>query len=400
MGRVLSRSEVLLWIAAFLVVSTLLAVGRFTSDDADSSLYAGLSARIAEEPVSRWIAPEWWGLWPRLGFTGLYRDHPIGGFILPAIVARLGVPGEQAAYVVGIGAGIAALWLIASMVGRILTREDARAVLILLQIMPVAFVFRIRANQEYAMLVCLLVACLAVDRARRHWSGWIVLAVATSFALMIKGAFVIFTLAGALLWLLLNPTMAGGRRSNAVGAAIFSIGAALLMAAGYDWLYRAVTGESFWLEYWNLQMSHVEVATPLEDALTLARHTGFYLLRLLWHPAPWSAGLLYAAWRVRRTARESWSAIPAGPRRALTFTALYAIVCVLILSPSSRVAERYLFSAIYGIAAAGIIASCQVWPALRRTVRAVDVSVPAAPAMIWLALMLARLGAGHWMPRI
>src|SRR5262245_4991681 len=159
-----SRREAALWLVCFAFVAILLVALRFESDDPDSDLYARLSARIAEQPLVRWVAPEWWGLWSRVGLTGYYREHPIGGFALPAALARLGLPGEQAAYIVGVAAGLISLLLIGHLVERLTTRADGRAALLLLQIMPVAFLFRIRANQEYAMLICQLVTILGLDR--------------------------------------------------------------------------------------------------------------------------------------------------------------------------------------------------------------------------------------------
>ena len=74
MRDILSRREGLAWLAAFCLIMAALAAVRFTSSDPDSSLYAGLAARLSHEPVSRWIAPEWWNLWERLGNVGLYRS--------------------------------------------------------------------------------------------------------------------------------------------------------------------------------------------------------------------------------------------------------------------------------------------------------------------------------------
>ena len=50
---------------------------RFSSSDPDPALYASLSAKL---PCSRrrWIAPEWWGPWPEAHQTGYFREHPAG----------------------------------------------------------------------------------------------------------------------------------------------------------------------------------------------------------------------------------------------------------------------------------------------------------------------------------
>jgi hypothetical protein len=397
---ILTRREIGVWVIAFLFVASLLVLTQFTSEDADSTLYAGLSARLATEPFSRWIAPEWWGLWPRIGNTGLYRDHPIGGFVVPALLGRLGIPGEQAAYIVGVAAGWLAIVLISQIVGRLTTRRDARAALILLQIMPVAFVFRIRANQEYAMLICLIVTILGVDRVRRNWWGVASIVAGLGAALFIKGAFVTLTMAGAATWALINPPKTPGSRWRPVVGGIAALGALALLAAGYDAWYRQITGESFWSEYWGIQLSQVELSTPLSGAVTFLQHAGFYLVRLLWHPAPWSLALVGAGWLRRTELRALVTRHPVPAVRGLIFALAYACVLMLMLSPSSRVAERYIFFGTYAIAAAGVVVMCRTWPRVARTVAEWDSRIPALPVVVWLSLMLLRLGVGPWIPRL
>lgn len=396
----ISRREAAVWLGGFLGVALLLAATGFTSSDPDSMLYAGLSARIADQPFVRWVAPEWWGLWPRIGLTGLYRDHPIGGFVVPALLARFGVPGEQAAYIVGIAAGLLALVFIARLVAQVTSRDDARAVLILLQVMPVAFVFRVRANQEYAMVLCLLLTIHGLDRVRRSWSGLWMVAAGLSAALLIKGAFIVLTLIGAGVWIVANPRCIAGSVTRPVMAVVIGLGAAAGAALAYDAWYLGVTGEPFWSVYWDLQLGQVTLSTPAADALTLVRHTGFYIVRLLWHPAPWSLALLVAAWQTRDRWRSSWRNLGDGEKRGLAFALAFAALLTMALSPSSRVAERYVFSGTYAMATAGIVGARYVWPRVRAAVQHVDERVPALPALLWVTLMVLRLGVGPWIPRI
>jgi hypothetical protein len=280
------------------------------------------------------------------------------------------------------------------------SREAARAALILLQLMPVAFVFRIRANQEYAMLVCLIVTMLGLDRVRHSWRGLAWVAAGLCAALLIKGVFVVFTLAGALMWIALNPTRTSGSTIRPILAIAISLIALVVVALGYDAWYRSATGESYWAIYWQLQLGQVTLATPLEGASTLARHVGFYIVRLLWHPAPWSLALVAAAWLHRSTWRAWWQATPESARRGLLFALAYAGVLVVMLSPSSRVAERYVFSGTYAIATAGVVVACRSWPRFGEAINRLDRRVVALPALLWFVLIVARLGAGPWMTRI
>ena len=171
----------------------MLVARGFSSGDPDSALYAGIADRLAQEPVRRWIAPEWWGFWPEAQMTGLFREHPAGVFLMSAALTRVGVPAAQGAYVIGIGAGLASLLLMASLIRRVTTRDEARAALVLLQLMPVAFIFRIRANHEYPILVCLLLALLGlawIGERRPWWMGALAVAAGLAGGLLIKGVFV------------------------------------------------------------------------------------------------------------------------------------------------------------------------------------------------------------------
>jgi 4-amino-4-deoxy-L-arabinose transferase-like glycosyltransferase len=165
-ARLLSPADVRGWLACYGLVALALVLSGFTSSDPDSALHAALAAQLAERPASEWIAPNWGGQWNSFD---LYREHPAGIFALPVVLGAMGVPTVQAAYVAGVGASLAALLLISHLVQTLTSREVGRAVLLLLLIMPVAFVFRIRANHEYPMLVCLLLTLVGLDGVRRHW---------------------------------------------------------------------------------------------------------------------------------------------------------------------------------------------------------------------------------------
>ena len=71
--------------------------------------------------------------------------------------------------------------------------------------MPVAFLFRIRANHEYLMLVGLLVALVGLERVRQSWWAVALVAAGMAGALLVKGVFVVLTIAGAVLWVLIDP---------------------------------------------------------------------------------------------------------------------------------------------------------------------------------------------------
>lgn len=396
-ARLLPRRDLVIWAICFLVVSGLIVATGFASDDPDSALYAAQSARLADEPASRWIAPEWWGNWDHYG---LFREHPAGVFLVPTLLAALGVPGVQAAYIVGIAAGLVSVVLIAGLVARLTSVADGRAVLVLLQLMPLAFIFRIRANHEYPMLVCLLVAIVGIEAARRSWRWLWVTPIALCAAVLVKAAFVAVPLLAIAWWLLLNPTRAGGSLARPIAALALSAVAIVGMSVGYDVIYTNITGESFWSGYWARQMAPLSIGVQTGDQPGVLHHLGFYALRMLWHPAPWSLLLIAAAWRTRARWHDAWREMPTSHRRGLLFSLAFAATTVLMLAPASRFAERYIFSANYVLAALGIVVGLHHWPGFRATMGRLDDRVPALPALCWTGLILLRLVVGPLLPRI
>jgi hypothetical protein len=399
MTALLSRKERAMWAAGFILVATLLVTTRFESQDPDSALYAAMSERLSALPVAHWIAPYWFALWHDSGMTELFRENPAGIFLLPAALGRMGIPAVQAAYVAGIATALAALLAIATLVARVTSRDDGRPLLVLLQVMPVAFIFRVRSNHEYPMLLCLAVCLLGLEGLNRSWRSSALVIAGLVGGLVIKGVFVVPILIAAGLWIAVDPTGRGSRarETTAVLAGVAAMVAVIML---YDVAYRHVTGETFWGPYWQRQMAPLTIATPVEGAAEIAKHLLYYIVRLLWHPAPWSLALTWVGWRRFRTDRAAASPLAASEQRAIWFSLAFVTILVLMFSLPSRFAERYLFSATYVLGACGGVVAWREWTWLRSAVTRLDAAIPALPAMLWTLLMLLRIGLGPWIPRI
>jgi 4-amino-4-deoxy-L-arabinose transferase-like glycosyltransferase len=389
------RRDAWIWTACFIAASCVVVLTRFASDDPDSALYANLSARLVQEPIARWIAPQWWGFWDS---SGLFREHPAGVLWLPALLGRAGIPAGQAAYVQGLAAAIGSLLLIGALIGRVASAAVGRASLIWLQLMPVAFIFRIRANHEYPMLFCLVVTLVALDGVRRSWRWLPVVAAALAAALLIKGVFVILILLAAGLWMLINPPQTPGPLSRPIVALVVGLATMVAVAALYDALYLRVTGEGFWGPYWQRQLSPLTMASPLSNTTSWIGHLVFYFSRLLWHPAPWSFAILLALWSGRRSRRVAWYERPVADWKGTLFVALFVLMVIALLTPSSRFAERYAFSATYAVAALGIVIACRRSPAWIGA--PMDWPSTAIAAIIWLGLIVLRVVLGPLLPRL
>jgi hypothetical protein len=403
-GALLTRRELAWWGACWALVSTIIVLRGFMSRDPDSALYAGIAGRLVALPVSQWIAPEWWGFW---NSEGLFREHPAGIFWLPALLGRLGVPAEQAAFVVGITLGLVALWGAGLLVSRLSSPRDGRAALVLLQLMPAAFLFRVRANHEYPMFCCLVVSLLALDGVRTSWwrAAW--LAAAVTAAVLVKGVFVAPVLAGMGAWILLNPSRGPGGLTRPVLASVLALAATAVVAVAYDAAYAHATGAPFWSAYWRRQVGPAAAAASTLDLLAIAGRLVFYVRVMAVWSLPWSLAALAAAWRLRGRLQAVWRGGGPGPPvrqspevRGLLWAASFAALVVLMLSPANRVAERYVFSPTLAIGAAAAVVTYRQWPPVATALARLEARVPALPATVWLVLMLGRLLLGPLLPRI
>ena len=384
------------WLAAAVLSALLLAAFEYRSRDPDSTLYAGISARMAEQPLNRWIVPEWWGYW---NLRGPYHEHPIGMFVGPAVLARLGYHPEQAAYAVNGVFQIVSFALVAAIAAAVTTSREARALAWMLQLLPIAFVFRIRANQEYTMLAGLLLALYATERARTQPAWTLVMLGGFAWVLLVKGVFAFMVPLACALWLLArSASRADAWRSWPAAAAIVAMpfaGAAL--ALGYDAAYRHATGTSFLAAYRARQVPQEALGGDSTLART-AYQLVWYAGRVLWFAFPWS---LLAAWLVVTRRRLWW---PFRRRRAgedpgydgAWFAFATAAALVLAFSLAHRKADRYIFPVYFLVGSAGAVWAIRRIPRLNPWVDRLD--RPWVPAAVWLLLFLARLASAGRLP--
>ena len=143
------------WAIALSIVAVALPGFDVGTRDPDSRLYAEIAAAMAAQPVDRWIAP----LFPPGWYmSGYFREHPVGVHLLPALLGKLGYPAPQAAFAANALYQVLSLVLLQRVAAALVGPLEARSLGWLLQLIPIAFTFRIRANHEQAILLCLLLA--------------------------------------------------------------------------------------------------------------------------------------------------------------------------------------------------------------------------------------------------
>jgi 4-amino-4-deoxy-L-arabinose transferase-like glycosyltransferase len=436
------------WVAAVAVSFIVLAAVSFTSGDPDSRVYAGIAARLAAEPFARWIAPEWWGQW---GFSGPFREHPIGIFLVPALFGKAGYPAQQAAYAVNGAFQVASIVLVQMLAVRFAAAREARALGWMVQLMPIAFVFRVRANQEYAVLAGILLALVATERSRERVAWASLTAVGFAWALLVKGVFGFVVPVVCAVWLAarawthspdgglhVGPGLQSRPRRLAPWIAlalVLLVAPALTLA--YERAYVSATGESFLAFYIGPRLNPEAVTAGSPGRL--AYNIIWYTARLAWYAFPWSLialGAFGAALRryvgqryrlrvKRRRTAEALSAsapsAPARPRRSsesavgaeavsaadrrdsrsagsgVLFAVVASFVLIVLFSFSDRKADRFIFPAYYFMAAAGGVTAVRCWPAVSHVVDRLD--RPWVPAVCWLSLFALRLVTGSHLPQ-
>lgn len=371
-------------ISLALAAAWLAAHGRPTRDP-DSLLYARIAADLSGRPVHRWIAPEWP---PGSYMQGYFREHPAGLFVPAAVLARLGYPAGQSAFAANLLYQALTLVLVARLAASLVAEPEARALAWILQLLPLAFAYRVRANHEQPLVMCLAAALLGLEHARRD-ARWSLLTVAGLLGiLLVKGLLAAPAFLVCLVWVVLRRS--GGRAWLAL---TMSAAAAIATVASYEASYREVTGESFLASYLGRQVLTGHVRDPLARLGGYAYAFVWYAARVLWFAFPWS---LVALGELPRLAAGR------GPRAsggwiALVTTALY----LLLFSASERRAERYVFPACYAVAVAGALAAPRRFPRFARLVARTDRLDPwAAPALFFLLFALHLAGGWLHLPRI
>jgi len=391
------RRGLVAWVLVLAAGWVALAALRYRTRDADSRLYAEMAARMSEAPATGWIAPDFPPDW---FMSGPFREHPVGLFVPAAALARLGYPALQAGYALNAVYQVLTIVLLQRLAAALVPGLEARAVGWLVQLMPIAFTFRIRANHEQAVLLCLVAALYGTERARGR-ARWAVLTVAALVGLLlVKGVLAVFGPALCGLWLLARRLTTRGApaadRAAWVGlaAGVVAMGATAVL---YEQLYRLATGQPFWSFYLARQLG---VAATVGEGSGLAAklyNAVWYMGRVLWFPFPWSLALVAAAWQARRLSLRKGPATDGEPPAGALAGGLFAVATVVLyvglFSLSDRRADRYLFPVYYAVGAAGGVAALRAPTRLARLAGALD--RPWVPAAVWAVTFAAHVLAGR-----
>jgi len=380
----------LVWASVLVIAAILLMLVKVRAVDPDSSLHIGLVVHLSKLPVSRWIAPEWWGLW---GFDGLYREHFVGILILPLILSRLGFPASQAPFLANAIYQVLTLLIAQRVAAAVVPVTSSRSLSWMLQLIAIAFTYRVRANHEQAVVLLFLMGLWAIEKCRKdaRWIG--LLAFSAIAALLVKGVFVIWIFIGCGAWLLIVnndgiPNRFQRDRRAWIGLLI-SFLLVLVVTASYELLYRHTTQESFLLTYFQRQIGAAVEAKGSSAVLQKLSNLVFYSGRLLWFSFPGSVPVLTAIWN-----RKKLESVAVQARQGFTFSIVVSLLYVVLLSVSDRRADRYIFPAYYTFAAGGMIAAAYQWAWVRKLAESWDRYHHVLTPLLWLVLFALNVASG------
>lgn len=385
----------LAWGLVLLAAAFALPLLDYRTRDADSVLYAEIAARLSSEPLSRWIAPDWPPHWY---MEGPYREHPVGIFLLPALLGRLGYAPGQAAYLANAVYQVLTLLLLPRLAAALVGVTEARALAWLVQLLPIAFTYRIRANQEPLVLLCLVAALLGAERSRDR-PRWALLTAAALVAWMLaKGVLAVLGPAACALWLLARRVRPPSPAWRGLGLGVLAM---VLVALGYEVAYEWARGESFLSDYLGRQLGVAAIPASADWLVQKGRNFFFYLGRVLWFAFPWSLVTVAAAWSARRALARAFrpgraaEAPTEGALSGLLFTLALTAVYVGLFSLSDRRADRYIFPVYYAVGACGAVAALRSRPRWRRLAERAEALHPLLPAGVWALTFALHVAAGR-----
>jgi 4-amino-4-deoxy-L-arabinose transferase-like glycosyltransferase len=390
------HSGLVAWVLALVAGVVALAAVGYRARDADSRLYAEMSARMSEAPAAGWIAPDFPPGWY---MSGPFREHPVGLLAPAAALARLGYPAPQAAYAMNALYQVLTIVLVQRLAATVVPGLEARALGWIVQLLPIAFTFRIRANHEQALVLCLVAALYGTERARTRPRFALLTVAGLVGLLLVKGVLAVFGPALCALWLLSRRLTASrpAPSDRAAWLGLLAGVAAMGATAGlYEHFYRLATGQPFWAFYLSRQLGVAAATGDPGGLLAKLGNLVWYLGRVVWFAFPWSLALLLAAWGARRLPTRL-AASQGSPAAGALAGALFAIATVVLyvglFSLSDRRADRYVFPAYYAAGAAGGVAALRSSTRLRGL--AVMLDRPWVPGAVWAVTFAAHLFAGR-----
>lgn len=341
----------LIWSFCALIAIVSISLSQFQSSSNDSKYYSILVERYNEAPWEVVLTPKWGENYWNFDPTTYIRDHFPGQTILGIAISRLGVPPKHALHALGFLFQIGSLFLLVAIAATFLQFDRASSLFWGLLLIPPAFSHGIRANHEGGVLFfCLLAMFSGLRLIGKSGASllWLIPIVGSSFFLFwIKGPLFVFAPLFSVLAL-----WAWNRKllwKEAFTVVLLSFAVVFLTAVAFEFYFKNVTGESFFSEFWGLQIHKRSIVTAATEPFLVRKFLNFcyYLSRYFIYSAPWSLLLIVLFIRSsdrKAMSRRAWEFLKSPPSICLLGGAL---IMALAFSVSDRTASRYVFPGFY-----------------------------------------------------
>ncbi|MGH8016194.1 MAG: ArnT family glycosyltransferase, partial [Candidatus Zixiibacteriota bacterium] len=343
-----SLFNIVLWVLLFSIFVLFIWLVNYEFHDPDSQLYSKLGQELSQRPLSKWIAPRWTAY---SGAGDYFREHPPGVLWVNASLIRFGIPERQAAATANL-----IYWLLTFLfvfkIGKLLKDNvTGWAMAWAVFLIPLTFLYIVRGNLEPPLTMATVFGMYCICRAHESWSykaGFALALIAAVFFKGLQGGFV--GLVGGLYWLWIQ-------RDRQVFITILGSAVTLVLTMVlFEWLFRAQTGQQFWLINFKKQaVAAVATNAIIQKPYNLV----WYLARAIYFVLPWSIILLLG---LRN--RSERAQIPKDKRWWWFLTC--AAMLILTMSLFDRRADRYIFPAYILIAMSGGWYVSEKFPRVRK----------------------------------
>ncbi|MGZ3787889.1 MAG: hypothetical protein ACXVLQ_05165 [Bacteriovorax sp.] len=340
------------WLAAFLLASVLLTFSHFKSSSNDSKYYTDLVIRYHDKNWQDVVTPKWgenfWGF----DKDSYMRDQLPGQVIMGVVLTKLGVPPAQSLHILGMAFQILSIFLLSQIALQFTSAHESSVLLYSLLLTPLAFSYNLRANHELGIMFFSFLAIYAGLKlpSRRAWG--LLSAISCLGLLWIKGPFFIFGIVLSMIGYFFSP-IGPKKISSLIFATLLSGLCVLASALIFEFIYRKLTNESFFLAFWKIQIEQraINQVRPHSFMVQKALNFFYYFSHYLSYALPWSfLAVLLMAKNMRAFIFSLTHLDFLKNRLAMCFLSSAMAFC-LLFSLSDRIAGRYVFPGYYLISA-------------------------------------------------
>jgi len=334
-----------LWILVIAVLAIIIVQTDYEARENDSRLYSIFTQQLAGKPFSKINTLEWQKQSPYLEIETPYvRDHLIGQFIFPVIIAKLGYSSKHAIYLANIIYKALSLYFIYLLVSYYFEKNIALLTTILIQLTPISLNYQMRANHEPLLLLLALASLYCSIRIKDSKVFSIPTFLATQLCFLVKG--IAFIPIMPIIFIANIFNQENIRKPNIKQLLILSAicFSTILTAIAYEYLFRSKTGHSFFEKYIQVQIMGRSFAEDKSNIFLLSNIKSFtyYIGRVLTYSMPWSliaiVILLRNKFKLQITDKS---------KNLYLTLLLSSLIYILVFSISSRTASRYIYPAYF-----------------------------------------------------